>query len=576
MCQRLAQLTAAMREYSTRFDASLLSAADAASVVQQAAAVEHMASAVKSLAAARAAQVQSWKASGHRSAEEQLAHCTGTSVAGAREALALGRRLDQQPEVAAAALSGTLSPTQASAIADAVDAAPAAAGELLEAATAGGSLADLKDQCAAVKAAAEVDLEARRAAIRRRRNLRAWTDQGGEWHLVAAGNPEDGAQIMAALAPLAEQVFRLARQAGVREHPNAYRFDALVQLALNATSPTATDAHNAAGACEDGQGPGGDCRELRRSRPGRRPRPGRGPPPAVPTPTPRATQAPTGTVTARCPTPTPTPRATQGRTGTATARVPTITRRGQATAVAARQAAGSTPVRLHPGPNLRRSGHRTPRRAQPAPWREPDVEASRPTADVAGTARAPDTAPPGGRGGPPRGKRRKAARTTPRARRGAPTKLLLRVDLDAFLRGFPTGGETCDLVGYGPISLSAVQDILRHGDPFVAAILTRATQVVGVAHLGRQPTASQRSVLEWLHPTCAASGCACTARLEIDHRVDWADTHITLIDWLDALCHHHHQLKTQHGWALVDGVGKRAFVGPTDPRNPRHRPSEAA
>jgi hypothetical protein len=137
MCQRLPQLTAAMREYSTQFDASLLSAADAEDVLQQAAAVEHMASAVKPLAAARAAQAQSWKASGHRSAEEQLAHCTGTTVAGAREALALGRRLDRQPEVAAAALSGTLSPTQASAIADAVDPAPTAAGGLLEAATAG-------------------------------------------------------------------------------------------------------------------------------------------------------------------------------------------------------------------------------------------------------------------------------------------------------------------------------------------------------------------------------------------------------------------------------------------------------
>jgi hypothetical protein len=153
---------------------------------------------------------------------------------------------------------------------------------------------------------------------------------------------------------------------------------------------------------------------------------------------------------------------------------------------------------------------------------------------------------------------------------------LLRVDLDAFLRGFPTEGETCDLVGYGPISMSAVHDTLRHGDPFVAAILTKGKQVVGVAHLGRQPTAHQRSVLEWLHPTCAATGCAATARLEIDHRVDWNKTHITLVDWLDALCHHHHQLKTHHGWALTDGIGKRPFVAPTDPRHPRHEAGKAA
>jgi hypothetical protein len=162
------------------------------------------------------------------------------------------------------------------------------------------------------------------------------------------------------------------------------------------------------------------------------------------------------------------------------------------------------------------------------------------------------------------------------ARRGAPAKLLLRVDLDAFLRGFPIAGDTCELVGYGPISMSAVHDILRDADPFVAAIFTKAKQVVGVAHLGRQPTASQRSALEWLYPTCAAQGCGCSARLEIDHRVDWAKTSITLIDWLDALCHHHHKLKTEQGWALVDGHGKRPLVAPSDPRHPRHRAGRAA
>ncbi|MGH9125347.1 MAG: hypothetical protein ACRDZ8_11565, partial [Acidimicrobiales bacterium] len=45
----------------------------------------------------------------------------------------------------------------------------------------------------------------------------------------------------------------------------------------------------------------------------------------------------------------------------------------------------------------------------------------------------------------------------------------------------------------------------------------------------------------------------------------WADTHITLLEWLDLLCTHHHRLKTIYGWALIAGTGKRAFVPPTTP-----------
>ena len=52
--------------------------------------------------------------------------------------------------------------------------------------------------------------------------------------MTGSGNPEDGAQIMAALGPLADGSFGKAR-AGRHEHPDAYRFDALVELAMAAT-----------------------------------------------------------------------------------------------------------------------------------------------------------------------------------------------------------------------------------------------------------------------------------------------------------------------------------------------------
>jgi hypothetical protein len=156
----------------------------------------------------------------------------------------------------------------------------------------------------------------------------------------------------------------------------------------------------------------------------------------------------------------------------------------------------------------------------------------------------------------------------PKRRGNTGAKILVRIDYDTFLRGAPTSGEVCEIVGFGPVSVSAVKELIETENPFIAAILTKARRIVGVAHLGRRPTAHQQSGLEWLYPTCAALGCPRSARLERDHTIDWSKTRFTAFDHLDLLCHHHHRLKTTQKWALVEGRGKRAFVGPDDPRHP--------
>jgi hypothetical protein len=156
-----------------------------------------------------------------------------------------------------------------------------------------------------------------------------------------------------------------------------------------------------------------------------------------------------------------------------------------------------------------------------------------------------------------------AGGTSPRA------KIIVRVDLAALLRGQVGPGETCEVAGFGPVAVSAIRDLIDTGDPFLAAVVTRGQQVVGVAHLGRRANAAQQTALEWLYPTCAAEGCSSVAWLENDHRVDWAASHRTVLDLLDRLCSHHHDLKSLDGWGLVDGHGKRAFVPPDDPRHPQ-------
>ncbi len=145
---------------------------------------------------------------------------------------------------------------------------------------------------------------------------------------------------------------------------------------------------------------------------------------------------------------------------------------------------------------------------------------------------------------------------------------MVRVDLDALLRGWPIDGEVCEIPGMGPIPVSAARAMIHTGNAFLAAIVTKGVDVATVAHLGRRPSAYQRSALQWRSPECNRLGCNRTVGLEDAHRLAWADTKVTLLPCLDPLCRPDHLLKTHKGWALVEGVGKRPMVPPDDPRHP--------
>jgi hypothetical protein len=86
-------------------------------------------------------------------------------------------------------------------------------------------------------------------------------------------------------------------------------------------------------------------------------------------------------------------------------------------------------------------------------------------------------------------------------RTGPPAKLIVRVDLEALGRGSVQGSEVSEISGLGPVSPTAVADLVAHADPFVAAVLTQGKDVVSVTHFGRRATATMRTALEM-----AASG----------------------------------------------------------------------
>ena len=72
----------------------------------------------------------------------------------------------------------------------------------------------------------------------------------------------------------------------------------------------------------------------------------------------------------------------------------------------------------------------------------------------------------------------------------------------------------------------------------------------------------QRTALEAMGPVCSVEGCGATVRLQVDHRIDWAQTLQTILSGLDLLCPRHHLMKTLEGYRLAAGAGVRPFLSP--------------
>ncbi len=444
MCRELDALRQSIADYSQAFDARSLTPDQAADVVRTCSRIKASVSAVESMAAAVMAEGESYKAEGHRGPDHQLGRQTGMSPAQARRALATGRRMINQPDVAAAALSGDLSPEQAAAVSAGVEANPSKAQELLEMAGEM-SLGELHEAVAKVKADS-VDLERRRRAIHEARRLNRFTDLEGVYHANLTGNPEDGMTIAQVITEIRRRLSINRRQLGIANQTMAtLDYDAMMtlfNLAYGKGSEIGIDELLEAGLFP----------QLHQS--------------------PRAAAVP----------------------------------------------------------------------SEPLPL--------------------PDEDPPAPPAGGPANKKHP----------GRPTQVIVRVDYDTLLRGYPREGEVCDAPGFGPVPVSLIHDLMGCGATRLAVALTKGRELRGVYLDRRHPNEYQKAALDFLYPVCAVKGCNTRAGMQADHREDWHKTHYTVLDLLDYLCWHHHNLKTRQGWGLVAGQGKRDFVPPTDRRHPRFAP----
>jgi HNH endonuclease len=126
--------------------------------------------------------------------------------------------------------------------------------------------------------------------------------------------------------------------------------------------------------------------------------------------------------------------------------------------------------------------------------------------------------------------------------------VMVRVDLDALVRGEAHEDELCEIDGHGPIPVPMARDMLN--DSFLRLVFHRAGDIRSVHHFNRTINRTLRTALVFRDTTCVVPGCGAKTRLEIDHVVPVADHGPTTLDNLALLCHHHHFLKSNEGWTL--------------------------
>jgi len=136
---------------------------------------------------------------------------------------------------------------------------------------------------------------------------------------------------------------------------------------------------------------------------------------------------------------------------------------------------------------------------------------------------------------------------------GPPATIIVLIDHAALVRGYGEPGECCVIDGIGPVPVATIQTLLA--DAFMAAVVRDGVDIRSVVHLGRDPTARQRTALIARDRTCVVPGCDVSSGLEIDHVTTWVATHHTTLDELARLCGHHHALKSYDGWSLTGTPG---------------------
>ncbi|MGI8939526.1 MAG: hypothetical protein ACR2JF_15200 [Iamia sp.] len=539
-----------------------------ARVVRSLGRIERRAGGARLVLTKAAADLGAWKGQGYRSPEEWAARANGTSTAQAKADLKASERLAALPAARAAARSGELSTDAAKAVAEGASADPATEGDLLGSAKKG-DLGEVRDK--ARRARQRADERDGKAAERmfRRRALRTWLELDGEGRGSWNVPPEYHARFLAALEPYRQEAFRLAREAGRRETPEALMADALDLLArdtiadLNIPDPTAP-ADDAADEARGGEADAGSTGPANDDDPSFEAADREGATTARPASSPGQPASGPGDT-----------QAGDAADGTEPDHADTCHQRGRAgdDTLFGAEATGSDPeahTAGHPGAAASERG-----RAANDPQTDPsDPMAGRKDATEAEAATTDPSDPMAGRDHPaPTGtaaaEPARRAPGTPRptekprgaGNRRAAAQLVVHASYDALIRGFPVEGEVCEIPGLGPVPVAFARFLAT--DCLLRVVITGAMDVTVISSERRYVPADLRAALEARDPECVVPGCHARHHLERDHwGSDFAQGGPTSLANLARLCRYHHYLKTHCGWVLSGGPGHWRFEPP--------------
>jgi hypothetical protein len=516
---RLAGGSEELASVVAELDPECLSGSDAVALYERLAGMERLVLAGKALLAPRIEASGVWKDTGHPNAAALLASLEGVSPGQARATLDIGRRLVELPGTEDALRRGALSAPKVTELCGAGALDPDRESELLAGAE-DEPLAVVRERCHRSRAtSSRKDPEASWRRIRADRHFSSWTDEEGAVCFRGRDTADRGALILAHLDHLGRSFRKASRARGdePRESDRAYRADAFFALITRRDPrPSPTDDRPA----EAGSDPDPSNPEI--SNPDR-------PDPADPT---AAARPNPGTA-----------RPTPSKPGTSRGR----TEPGPDLGPRRRTGASDPPNPPNPtgGSRVRAPGLFDP---DPDVDLDPDFD---PDLDL-GPDRVADRSAEGEPDAP-------SPDSLAIIDRPPACSFVVRVDLDALLRGESEPGELCEIDGLGPIPVSMARSLAD--DCFLRLVYHRAGDIKAVSHRGRTINKTLRTALVHRDRTCVVPGCGMASGLEIDHVLPFSQQGPTELDNLALLCHHHHYLKTNEGWTLAR-VGTKADGSP--------------
>jgi hypothetical protein len=162
---------------------------------------------------------------------------------------------------------------------------------------------------------------------------------------------------------------------------------------------------------------------------------------------------------------------------------------------------------------------------------------------------------------PPDQPGRPVANGTRRRRRYKPDySIIMRVDLEALVRGYLLSGEECSIDGVGHVPVSVVQSYLDRAK--LRLVVTEGVDIKSIFSFKRAIPVPLDTALHFRDRTCVVPGCNSSFHLERDHVHEFARNGPTTLSNLALLCPRHHRLKSTKGYRLEGPPGRWRWVKP--------------